>query len=68
MKQEVSHIFQLHTVVVPRGLLCISFRDNVFVMDYVMCQACNVFDLETTYYVEICTTYYLTCELCFHVL
>jgi hypothetical protein len=47
---------------------CISFRDNLFVMDYVMCQVCHVFHLETMYYVEICTTYYVRCQLCFHML
>jgi hypothetical protein len=37
-------------------------------MDYVMCQICHVFHLETIYYVKICTTYYVMdyvmCEVC----
>jgi hypothetical protein len=37
-------------------------------MDYVMCQVCHAFHLETTYYVTCCTMYYVLCELCFHVL
>jgi hypothetical protein len=47
---------------------CISFRDNVFMREYVMCQVWHAFHLETMYYIEICTMYYVTCQLCFHVL
>jgi hypothetical protein len=47
---------------------CILFRDNVFVMDYVIFQECHAFYLETIYYVSFCTMYYVFCELCFHML
>jgi hypothetical protein len=33
-------------------------------MDYVMCQVCHVFHLETMYYVEIHTTYYVMAMSC----
>jgi hypothetical protein len=37
----------------------ILFRDNVFVMDCVMCELCHAFHVGTMYYVSLCAMNYM---------